>query len=84
MAIPKGFTADLIGKVVTVNVFLREGSGSDELKSDSMAKHVGTLQAYYHDKNGFVFQLVGCTPVGATHTGHYVEVHPYQVKYLVG
>jgi hypothetical protein len=84
MAIPKGISPQLIGKVVTIQVIKRESENSDSLDLKSMEKYVGTLQLYFSNKDGFVFQLVGNPQVGTADALHYVEIHPHVPKYIMG
>lgn len=77
MSIPTGLTPDLIGKVVSVQIFMREETNSDNIDRESMRKHVGTLEMYYHDQNEIVFKLVGGESEASRYEDYYLEIHPY-------
>jgi hypothetical protein len=77
MSIPKapiGAEAENIGKVVAIQVFPRKTSDPDTIDLESMEKHVGILESYYHDKNGFVFRLVGGERVFTSYKKQRVEI----------
>jgi hypothetical protein len=85
MVLPEGVSPKLIGKVVTINVIERTEDNSGSLDLETMEKYVGTLQSYFSDAERFDFMLVGYTEaVGTNSTLHYVEIHPYTTKYIVG
>lgn len=77
---PVGADPRNIGKVVTIQMFRRESEGSDKLDSESLEKHVGILQSYHNNKDGFMFRFVGGERIFALHKKHYVEIHAPETK----
>lgn len=82
MAMPVGLTPNLIGKVVTVQIFARvfdrEEPDSDKVDRDSLENYVGTLQSYYHREDAFAFSLAGnLEPRAIVYKHHRIVIHPY-------
>ena len=73
--LPVGAEAKNIGKVVTVQVFKRETNAPETLRLETLEKHVGVLQTYHHNSQGFTFCLVGGARVTSTYKSQYVEIH---------
>lgn len=74
MSTPIGAKPENIGKIVAVQIFKRNDVDPDVIVLDSMEKHVGVLQMYYHDKDGFVFRLVGGERIFTNYNKQRVEI----------
>ena len=73
-----GFTPLLIGKVVSIQVFVREERDSDTLNSTSMKKYVGTLESYMTYKNALTFTIAGMAPVTCVLSLQAFEIYTYK------
>ena len=68
---------NLIGKLVSVQVFARSGMDSEELVTSSMVKQVGTLEAYETSTLMFKYRLVGGPTEIMYHSRSYCEIYPH-------
>lgn len=67
---PTGLSPAMIGKVVIVQVFQKEG---DQIFPETMTKHVGILKSYILMSNGMKFALDSSIEKTVAHKTDHVE-----------
>jgi len=71
--IPTGLNEDNIGRVVKVQIFRR--TSDDTIDTDSLQKHVGTLEGFSFDRKQLDIKLKGLNIIMASRIKNLVEVY---------
>jgi hypothetical protein len=71
--LPSGLHKNNVGKVVSVQVFRR--NGEDTIDTETLEKHVGMLESYSHDRHAIHIKIRGLTLITAARAKHLVEVY---------
>lgn len=75
---PAGFGPDLVGNIVTIQVFLKDDHG--EILPDTLEKTTGMLMAYSMNQHGISVFFAGLSHINVNYKTHTIEVFDKKQK----